>query len=1225
MDVTGSVTEGGNSNLTVTFSSNVPADDEYLFYWSIEAGTGNPLDPSSDFTSDSGGEEKVNINSSSYSLTLPLVDDSASEGTEVGAICLLPSNESSFPRTTFTYSSDYTNSGGEPCFNFSIIDDDTPPTISFNSGSSANSEAVSSASIPVSLSASWASTITVNYTVTGTATGGGTDYTLANGMLSFSSGTTTLPIPISSIVDDNIHEGDETVILTLSSPTVATLGSTTVHTYTITENETVPTLSIADISSLEGAFGVNSQPNVAVTLSHPSSQSVSFQWQTQDGTATSADSDYSSDSGTLYILSGDTSINVSPVIFGDDSFENDENFSLVLSNATNATIADNTSIVTIQNDDALPSLSVSSLGAIVEGGGNANVVVALDTPAGVDVSFNYATSDGTASAGVEYSSTSGTATIVAGSPDVTIPVPLTDNSVDNADKTFTFTITNPVQATIGTSSETFTILDDDAVVSIGDISVNETDSTATFTVTVQGPMTASTLDVDYTTVDGSALAGSDYTTKSGTLNFASSQAIPFNSAETQTIVVNLSDDAIVEGSENFDISLSNIVSTGSAIMPDNTGTATITDNEGTPTIQFNAASSSGAESATSAALQVDLSGASASAVTVAYAVTGTATGGGTDYTLADGTLTFNALSTSETITIASIIDDAIVEGSETVIVTLSSPSGASLGSNTAHTYTITDNDVLATTVSVSSAASVSEGAGTHSFTVSLSSVAASSLSVDYTTSNGTALAGSDYTSVSSTLNFATGEQTKTVSVTIIDDSDTEASESFSLTLSNPVNVTLGTSSASVSITDNDISIEQSLIDEAETYVRGVSDQLAQEKGHDLIEASHRLIRASLDSVMIQSSVLASKAEPNTPEPRTGFADSTSSQTSRQAFFSQPDTPIPDAQTTFKQNLVGAVKSLDVAADDGSHHAHFNYDLYTPLIRSNDRLITKIAAQTSKQKNGPEARRLIASFALEKKASDEQSAIGRFVHLTHENADFNTEYKGDKNTSGVNIGIYKVYTADVDVLNSAYFSAGISNTDLSLTKSGMLLDSSYLSYQFQTGFSVGRVYKAKRFAGILEFSIDALYDYQNGHDLNITYGISKFNRLMSGKGHHEIIARFEPKANFELGEIKNGKARILQVTPLLKCGTGSMSADCGGGLSAKVSSPFEGDKGHLSFGIRYEHYRDTDFMEYLMNINQNLFNSDQIKLNTELKVDTNDVLPSSSAGQYKVGSSLNVTF
>lgn len=87
----------------------------------------------------------------------------------------------------------------------------------------------------------------------------------------------------------------------------------------------------------------------------------------------------------------------------------------------------------------------------------------------------------------------------------------------------------------------------------------------------------------------------------------------------------------------------------------------------------------------------------------------------------------------------------------------------------------------------------------------------------------------------------------------------------------------------------------------------------------------------------------------------------------------------------------------------------------------------------------------------------------------------------------------------------------------------------------------------------------------------------------------------------------------------------MTLDCGGGIATKVSSPFEVDKGHISFGIRYEHYRDTDFMEYMMNINQNLFNSDQIKLNTELKVDTNDDPTSSNAGQYALGSSLNVTF
>ena len=190
---------------------------------------------------------------------------------------------------------------------------------------------------------------------------------------------------------------------------------------------------------------------------------------------------------------------------------------------------------------------------------------------------------------------------------------------------------------------------------------------------------------------------------------------------------------------------------------------------------------------------------------------------------------------------------------------------------------------------------------------------------------------------------------------------------------------------------------------------------------------------------------------------------------------------------------------------------------------------------------------------------------------------------------------------------------------------MLLDSSYLSYQFQTGFTAGRVYKRKGFTGSLELSIDALYDYQSGHDLNITDGISKFNRLVSGKSHYEVIGRFEPNANFEFGKSRNGTARILQITPLLKCGTGTMTADCGGGLAAKVNSPFEANKGHLSLGIRYEHYRDTDFMEYMMNINQNLFNSNQIKLNTEVKVDTNDKQPSPSEGQYTVGTSLNVIF
>ena len=133
---------------------------------------------------------------------------------------------------------------------------------------------------------------------------------------------------------------------------------------------------------------------------------------------------------------------------------------------------------------------------------------------------------------------------------------------------------------------------------------------------------------------------------------------------------------------------------GATLGSDTVHTYTITDNDGTPTVDFNTTSSSGAESTSSAALQVDLSSASASNVTVNYAVTGTASGGGTDYTLANSTLTITAGNTTGTITIASIIDDAAIESNETVIVTLSSPSGASLGSDRVHTYTITDNDAV---------------------------------------------------------------------------------------------------------------------------------------------------------------------------------------------------------------------------------------------------------------------------------------------------------------------------------------------------------------------------------------------------------------------------------------------------------------------------------------------------------------------------------------------------
>ena len=112
-----------------------------------------------------------------------------------------------------------------------------------------------------------------------------------------------------------------------------------------------------------------------------------------------------------------------------------------------------------------------------------------------------------------------------------------------------------------------------------------------------------------------------------------------------------------------------------------------------PQIQFTSSSSSGAESVTSVNIPVSLSGTFTRDSEVDYAVTsGSATGSGTDYTLASGTLTISAGDTSENI-VLSVVNDSTVESSENLIITLSSPVFSSLGSNTTFTYTITDNDV----------------------------------------------------------------------------------------------------------------------------------------------------------------------------------------------------------------------------------------------------------------------------------------------------------------------------------------------------------------------------------------------------------------------------------------------------------------------------------------------------------------------------------------------------
>ena len=188
------------------------------------------------------------------------------------------------------------------------------------------------------------------------------------------------------------------------------------------------------------------------------------------------------------------------------------------------------------------------------------------------------------------------------------------------------------------------------------------------------------------------------------------------------------------------------------------------------------------------AITVNLSAISSKDVTVNYVVTGTATGSGTDYVLADGTLTINAGSTSGTITIENIADDSLDEENETVIITLSNPSNATLGSDNVHTYTINDNDsgpVIDFNITSSSGV---ESISSVGLTVDLSEVSGQNVTVDYAVTGTATGSGTDYTLTDGTLTINAGETSGTITISnIVDDSIAEINETVIVTLSNPSN------------------------------------------------------------------------------------------------------------------------------------------------------------------------------------------------------------------------------------------------------------------------------------------------------------------------------------------------------------------------------------------------------------------------------------------------------
>jgi hypothetical protein len=223
-----------------------------------------------------------------------------------------------------------------------------------------------------------------------------------------------------------------------------------------------PTIKVNDVTHTEGNSGTKDY-TFTVTLSHSSSSTVTVHYVTQNGTASSG-SDYVSKSGNLTFTPGQTSKTVTVKGNGDTTVEANETFFLKLTSPVNAGISDGSGLGTIQNDDPTkPKISVSG-SSNTEGNSGTKAFtfkITLDQATTVPMSVHYATSNGTAIAGSDYNSASGTVTFAAGETVKTITVLVKGDLSHESDETFFVKLSSAINATIAVGTGKGTIRNDD--------------------------------------------------------------------------------------------------------------------------------------------------------------------------------------------------------------------------------------------------------------------------------------------------------------------------------------------------------------------------------------------------------------------------------------------------------------------------------------------------------------------------------------------------------------------------------------------------------------------------------------------------------------------------------------------------------------------------------------------------------------------------------------------
>ena len=504
-----------------------------------------------------------------------------------------------------------------------------------------------------------------------------------------------------------------------------------------------------------------------------SSGSITVNFGTTNGTALGG-ADFGATNGTLTFGPGITNQNIVIPVLNDTAVEGNESFTVGLQGIVGGSFGATTiSTVTILDDDSTLQFAVAATNVLEDIGTLVLTVVrtgVIDTL--VTLPFN--TADGSALSGVDYTGDTNTLTFGTNVASQTISIPVLNDRLEEGTETFTVVLGTPGgEASLGTNTTTVvTLLDNDSTLFFTTNATMVFESAGSVTLNVgRTGYTNNVVSADFTTLAASALAGSDYVGTSGSLIFA----LGVTNNPITVVIIN---DQLEESTESFNVRLTNVV--GEASFSSVTNVAvTVLDNDSTLELTVNSATV--VESVGSVTFTVSRTGFLSTTVTLPFSTLNGSATAGADFTATTNVLTFATNVSSQQI-IVPIVNDTVVESTEAFTLQLYTPGGeASLGTRTLATITITDDD---STLQFSAAtAAVAESTGSITLTVDRAGDANSTVAVQFTTANGSAFAGQDYTATNGTLTFGTNVISRTISVTILNDTVVEPDETFSVGLS----------------------------------------------------------------------------------------------------------------------------------------------------------------------------------------------------------------------------------------------------------------------------------------------------------------------------------------------------------------------------------------------------------------------------------------------------------